>query len=174
MLVARRNGKIKTAVTYNSTANVRLLVSQGFINLIYFNSYPATWGNVTTQHKTCNHFVKCSELLFHLYLKFIWLTSRKEGGGKKKLPKHHHSTQQAVSCNHRMTPVVRLQMSSGCHLTANDWNRITHCLRCWKLLLDSTVHHALSRVKTFPKLKVIFSEMAFALTVYVFYKRLTS
>lgn len=91
MLVARRNGKIKTAVIYNSTANVRLLVSQGFINLIYFNSYPATWGNVTTQQRTCNHFVKCSELLFYLYLKFIQLTNRKEGEKKEEPGDFPHS-----------------------------------------------------------------------------------
>lgn len=39
MVATRWKQKIKTSVKYNCTENVILLVSLGFINLIYFNSY---------------------------------------------------------------------------------------------------------------------------------------
>ena len=56
------------------------------------------------------HFVKCSDHLFHLYLKFI-----------QQLEKGPCCT--AVSHIQWMwEPMSRLQMSPHCHLTVHDWN----------------------------------------------------
>lgn len=56
------------------------------------------------------HFVKCSDHLSHLYLKFI-----------QQLKKGPCCT--AVSHLQWMwEPMSRLQMSPHCHLTVNDWN----------------------------------------------------
>lgn len=38
-IVTHYNLKIIATISYNCSANVRLLVSEGFINLIYFNPY---------------------------------------------------------------------------------------------------------------------------------------
>lgn len=39
-LVTHSNSEIIATVSCNCSANVRLLVSEGFINLMYFNPYP--------------------------------------------------------------------------------------------------------------------------------------
>lgn len=65
-------------------------------------------GETTTQLMTCNHFINSSGFIFHLYLKFIQLTS------KKLSP----LTRQFLLKAH----IVKHQMSPHCHLTVNDWN----------------------------------------------------
>lgn len=109
-IVAHCNSKIITTRRYNCSANVILLVSWGFINLMYFNPCLLQKKTIVTQMMRSHSFCKSFWSSFHLYLKFIW-----------QLEKGLYCT--AVShLQWIWEPTSRLQMSPHCHLTVNDWN----------------------------------------------------
>lgn len=90
MVVAHWKQKIKPSVKYNCTENVRLLVSLGFINLIYFNSYLLNEGKGNCQ--PTDDLQSLYKLFWFYFSPISKIHSVNQG---KAL-----STQQAVSCSY--------------------------------------------------------------------------